>query len=75
MYEILKERIEKLKEEEKQSGELKPELRETISVANALLKEIRLESSGVQETNEERDRRIFGDWVEKSKKRRGVDSD
>ena len=67
MFLILKKRLDKLVKEEKQNGDLKPELRETISTMNSLLKEIRIDSSGTQETSQELRERVFGNWIKKVK--------
>lgn len=64
LYRLMKKRLAVLIEKEKTEG-LSPELRESISVCNSLLREIRLESSGVLESPHEIKNRIFGDWLRK----------
>jgi hypothetical protein len=66
LYRLIRKRIDDLVEREKTEG-MNPELRESINVANSLLREIRLE--GVNEKSvEELKEDLFGPWLEKKKK-------
>lgn len=67
LYALIKKRIEVLVEKEKVEG-LTPELRESIATANALLTQIRIESSGTDLNPDELRDRAFGDWLEKKKR-------
>ena len=71
MYLILKRRVDKLNKQEIETGKIQPELRETITASNALLREIRIESGGFKESLEEKQERVFGDWVRSGKKQSG----
>jgi hypothetical protein len=71
LYRLIRKRIDALVEKEKKEG-LTPELRESISTANALLREIRLESVGTEQSNQELKESVFGDWIEKQEKKRSV---
>jgi hypothetical protein len=62
LYKLIKKRIDDLVAKEQSEG-MTPELRESISVANSLLREIRLESNGDSETYEQLLEEQFGDWA------------
>jgi len=64
LYNLMKKRIAMLIEKEKSEG-LTPELRESISVANSLLREIRLESTESEFDREHLFEETFGDWLAK----------
>jgi len=69
LYQLMRKRINDLVEREKTEG-MNPELRESISVANSLLREIRLE--GVNEKSaSELKQEAFGDWIDGQKRKEG----
>lgn len=70
LYKLIRERINNLVEREKKEG-LSPELRESVSVANSLLREIRLESSGDSESYQQLMENEFGDWAREMQNKRG----
>ena len=67
MAKILLDRLEQLTKKEAETKESLPETRETISTLNAVLREIRLETIGYDESPEELKNRLFGDWMRKEK--------
>ena len=66
LYALIKQRIQDLVKKEQTEG-ISPELRESISTANALLREIRMESVGSEQSISDLKEEAFGDWIEKVK--------
>ena len=65
LYLLIRKRIDSLVKEEEKTGNMDPELRESISVANSLLREIRVESYNYKEDPDEMKNRVFGEWMAK----------
>lgn len=70
LFRLIKKRIEDLVAKEQSEG-MTPELRESISVANSLLREIRLESIGSEESVYGLKEDIFGDWMTEMQQKKG----
>lgn len=71
----LRERLESLKNKEKETGRFLAETRETATALSTVLNHLRLEGSYV-ESNDELKESVFGDWLESvSKKRKRGDLD
>ena len=65
LYRYLKERMERLKEIERQAEMPMPEQRENIALAVVLLEKIRSEMEAEPLSTEELKRKIFSDWESK----------
>ena len=66
MVKFLLERLEFLRKKESECGEPLVETRETISTLNAVLTQLRVESSGLSEFDREHlFEETFGDWLAK----------
>lgn len=66
----LRERLESLKNKEKETGRFLAETRETATALSTVLNHLRLEGSYV-ESNDELKESVFGGWMDGLKKKRG----